>query len=232
MRRFPPASRSTSTEVAPASSAFSSSSLTTAAGRSTTSPAAIWLARWSGRMRIFAKAVSVVLSRGSLTSSGCQARGAGDSIQVAERLQPPTGVRVENVAFVGRRRCRQRSAKLAEPSNALFQAPPQLLDDLGPLLRRCSASPPGRSRGRRAESGRSRNRGSASSDPSSRRSAGAGACSAPPRRARRPLPPPAGPSPSRPAEIPGSGLPGSSATGRPVARSANPACRLPRRPAA
>jgi hypothetical protein len=45
---------STTTRVAPASSAFSVSSLTTAAGRSITSPAAIWFATRSGRMRTFA----------------------------------------------------------------------------------------------------------------------------------------------------------------------------------
>ena len=43
IRSFPPRSTATSMRVAPASSAFSSSSLTTLAGRSTTSPAAIWL---------------------------------------------------------------------------------------------------------------------------------------------------------------------------------------------
>jgi len=41
MRLTPPSSRRTVTWVAPASSAFSSSSFTTAEGRSTTSPAAI-----------------------------------------------------------------------------------------------------------------------------------------------------------------------------------------------
>ena len=40
---FPPRSTTTSMREAPASIAFSSSSLTTLAGRSTTSPAAIWL---------------------------------------------------------------------------------------------------------------------------------------------------------------------------------------------
>src|SRR5882762_2343339 len=43
-RRRPPSCRSISTRFAPASSAFSTSSFTTAAGRSMTSPAAIWLA--------------------------------------------------------------------------------------------------------------------------------------------------------------------------------------------
>ena len=44
MSLLPPASTSMRMRVAPASSEFSSSSLTTEAGRSTTSPAAIWLA--------------------------------------------------------------------------------------------------------------------------------------------------------------------------------------------
>ena len=42
----------TAMRVAPASSAFSTSSFTTAAGRSTTSPAAMRLAVVSGRMRM------------------------------------------------------------------------------------------------------------------------------------------------------------------------------------
>ncbi len=50
--RLPPASVSMRTERAPASSAFSTSSFTTDAGRSTTSPAAILLATFSGSMRI------------------------------------------------------------------------------------------------------------------------------------------------------------------------------------
>ncbi len=44
----PPLSSATSTVVAPASRLFSTSSLTTLAGRSTTSPAAIWLRRSAG----------------------------------------------------------------------------------------------------------------------------------------------------------------------------------------
>src|SRR5215467_14135190 len=50
--RLPPASVSMRTVLAPASSAFSSNSFTTEAGRSTTSPAAILLATASGNMRI------------------------------------------------------------------------------------------------------------------------------------------------------------------------------------
>src|SRR6266704_960956 len=52
MMRLPPASISMRIVFAPASSAFSSNSLTTEAGRSTTSPAAILLATASGNMRI------------------------------------------------------------------------------------------------------------------------------------------------------------------------------------
>jgi hypothetical protein len=50
--RLPPISVSMRTEVAPASSAFSSNSFTTEAGRSTTSPAAILFATASGNMRM------------------------------------------------------------------------------------------------------------------------------------------------------------------------------------
>src|SRR5579884_2921144 len=52
MRRRPACSASMRISVAPASSAFSSSSFTTEAGRSTTSPAAILFATLSERMRI------------------------------------------------------------------------------------------------------------------------------------------------------------------------------------
>src|SRR5215469_3352000 len=50
--RFPPISVSIRTDTAPASSAFSSNSFTTDAGRSTTSPAAILFATASGNIRI------------------------------------------------------------------------------------------------------------------------------------------------------------------------------------
>src|SRR5437868_11103330 len=50
--RLPPDSISIRIVFAPASNAFSRSSLTTEAGRSTTSPAAILLATASGNMRI------------------------------------------------------------------------------------------------------------------------------------------------------------------------------------
>src|SRR5882724_8456423 len=49
----PPAARRTSTCPAPASSAFSISSFTTEAGRSMTSPAAIWPCTAGGRIAIF-----------------------------------------------------------------------------------------------------------------------------------------------------------------------------------
>ena len=52
MRSMPPPSSATAIRVAPASSAFSTSSFTAAAGRSITSPAAMRLTVWGGRMRI------------------------------------------------------------------------------------------------------------------------------------------------------------------------------------
>src|SRR5260221_5830970 len=51
-RRAPPSTRSTATDCAPASRLFSISSFSADAGRSTTSPAAIWLTRSSGRDRM------------------------------------------------------------------------------------------------------------------------------------------------------------------------------------
>jgi hypothetical protein len=56
IRPAPPAAMVTAMRRAPASSAFSTSSFTTAAGRSTTSPAAIRLMVPSGRRRILARA--------------------------------------------------------------------------------------------------------------------------------------------------------------------------------
>ena len=52
IRRTPPANSRTVIWVAPASSALSTSSRTTEAGRSTTSPAAIWLISSSGSSRM------------------------------------------------------------------------------------------------------------------------------------------------------------------------------------
>ena len=52
IRRAPPPSISISIRLAPASKLFSSNSLTTDAGRSTTSPAAIWLISTSGKRLI------------------------------------------------------------------------------------------------------------------------------------------------------------------------------------
>src|SRR3954464_13428183 len=55
MRRTPPSSSVTPISRAPASTLFSSSSFSTEAGRSTTSPAAIWLTRSSGSTRMAAR---------------------------------------------------------------------------------------------------------------------------------------------------------------------------------
>ena len=52
IRRIPPPASSTSIAVAPASILFSTISFRALAGRSTTSPAAIWLTRWSGSAAI------------------------------------------------------------------------------------------------------------------------------------------------------------------------------------
>ena len=62
IRRVPAASTSMSTREAPASRLFSRSSLTTDAGRSTTSPAAIWLARRGERRWMDGTTVSAQLA--------------------------------------------------------------------------------------------------------------------------------------------------------------------------
>ena len=67
MKVFPPFRSSTLTERAPASSEFSTSSFTTDAGRSTTSPAAIWFATRSGRMRTRRPVSGAALIRGTST---------------------------------------------------------------------------------------------------------------------------------------------------------------------
>ena len=63
----PASRRSTVTWVLSASSAFSTSSLTTEAGRSTTSPAAILFTRCSGRrrMRLMAGSAAAAATRGA-----------------------------------------------------------------------------------------------------------------------------------------------------------------------
>ena len=72
--RTPPASSRTVIWLAPASSALSSSSRTTEAGRSITSPAAIWLISSSGSSRI-------------------GRRGAGMGAIVESAPRPPPGLR-------------------------------------------------------------------------------------------------------------------------------------------
>src|SRR5438067_2021147 len=66
----PPSSIAMSIVVAPASIAFSTSSLTIEAGRSTTSPAAIWLARSAGSR--------LILPTLHPAASAGQARGGGE----------------------------------------------------------------------------------------------------------------------------------------------------------
>src|SRR6185295_12964460 len=61
IRLFPPSSISMRIALAPASSAFSISSFTTDAGRSTTSPAAIWSATWGARMAIAAVTAAIAI---------------------------------------------------------------------------------------------------------------------------------------------------------------------------
>ena len=63
MTRKPPSSISIVTRFARASTEFSINSLTTLAGRSTTSPAAIWSASVSGRIRMLADTRATLANR-------------------------------------------------------------------------------------------------------------------------------------------------------------------------
>src|SRR5690625_1127772 len=76
IKREPPASISTSMRVLPASRLFSTSSLTTDAGRSMTSPAAIWLTRSGGSGRIEGMTPRI-RAIGDQTSSLASAAGDG-----------------------------------------------------------------------------------------------------------------------------------------------------------
>src|SRR5690606_7676011 len=76
----PPPAVTISTRVAPASSAFSRSSLTTLAGRSTTSPAAIWLIIVSESWRLGMEAFYMRRS--------CEARGVGAAGPLAHGTDP------------------------------------------------------------------------------------------------------------------------------------------------
>src|SRR5208282_704629 len=73
----PPSSISTTRVRAPASREFSTSSLTTAAGRRMTSPAAIWAATWGDRIR---------MARGLFTS--CLGPVTGLSFPLEEGCDP------------------------------------------------------------------------------------------------------------------------------------------------
>ena len=83
IRRAPPVSSSTAIVLAPASSAFSTSSLTTDAGRSTTSPAAIWFARTAERVLIGAGAAGP----GSLIALD-RRRSGSTEIRLLDARQP------------------------------------------------------------------------------------------------------------------------------------------------
>src|SRR5581483_11955347 len=83
MSRSPPPRTSTRTWRAPASSAFSTSSFTTDAGRSTTSPAAMRSAAGGGRTRIGRRGA------GSATSGAAEPGGAGgESSLIASGASP------------------------------------------------------------------------------------------------------------------------------------------------
>src|SRR5262249_21703968 len=124
MSRTPPAMRRTVTCVAPASRALSTSSRTTEAGRSTTSPAAIWLINSSGSSRM-----------GRRVGTGEEGRGGGEGLELTGGTQGPR-------SGVGARRSRRREG-----------APRRLVGPRGEAVRvpvcRAFAQPQGRAVSRR-----------------------------------------------------------------------------------
>src|SRR5690606_11368547 len=88
IRRMPPPSSLTSMLRAPASSAFSSNSLRTEAGRSMTSPAAIWLISVSGRGAIWRRSDMEVTSgkKRQLSILACLTIAVHASRAVADQL--------------------------------------------------------------------------------------------------------------------------------------------------
>ena len=124
----PPASISTRIRVAPASSEFSSNSFTTEAGRSTTSPAAIWLATWSDKTRIFPittryemrpsrceKARKAIAYRAAL-SSACQTQ------RPQSRIQHPADLVAQTLANQHERPL----PHLCSPQSKELTAPPRI----------------------------------------------------------------------------------------------------------
>ena len=88
INRAPPPSNSSSMRVLPASMAFSTNSLTTEAGRSTTSPAAIWLASRGLRIRMRRSLVLAV--------SGADRSSAMDELLNQKRVNTLFGIKQSN----------------------------------------------------------------------------------------------------------------------------------------
>ncbi len=114
MSRRPPPSISTSMRRAPASMAFSTSSLTTDAGRSTTSPAAIWSASSGGSTRTFtpASAMGIVeeLPRARLPARDYWRARCCTRSSLAPRTAASSACISMLARCSGRQRCRGREA--------------------------------------------------------------------------------------------------------------------------
>src|SRR5437879_745911 len=127
-RPTPPRSTSMSMRVAPASSAFSTSSLTTEAGRSITSPAAIWSTSSPGRMRIGMQTAVYRRSdaRERARRSGCGGggrgvRGAGESVAALPlETRAVGGIQREVTAHAASDRLRQARLLPGAAQAALF----------------------------------------------------------------------------------------------------------------
>ena len=133
IRRRPPSWRSTSIRLAPASSAFSTSSFTTAAGRSITSPAAIWFARLASS-RWMRGTVRTVTGRGRLrpclrcwrwhSRSARVTSSCGSSTSPLERRSRSCGCTTAPWGRRARRRCSSCTGRpAAAPSSSETPSP-------------------------------------------------------------------------------------------------------------
>ena len=98
MKARPPSRTSTRTRCAPASSAFSTSSFTTEAGRSTTSPAAIWSTSVSGSRRTRAPGLPSRRSAGHRSPRRPPYHGLRRARQ-PQKIAEPRGRGVESPQF-------------------------------------------------------------------------------------------------------------------------------------
>ena len=149
--RRPPPSVTTSMRVAPASSAFSTSSLTTLAGRSTTSPAAMRLTMPSESWRT---GMSWPCGESSGRGSAVYARtcrvGKGALLGLDGGQNRRRDIRAFTPVFAGYAHHRRYDRRFCPPYDSVIPPPPWRARSRRAARRRCARPAPGSARRRRA----------------------------------------------------------------------------------